>query len=198
MPSADDIRIYLSGVWQMMMTAEPDGLEKLDLSADGFWNSFWAVPLALPALLVNWTTLAIALEEQGIAASRATAVLLLGLVDLATWLLPLLVLALIARPIGLGARFVHYVVSGNWGGLLLIWLMLPPVLLSLVFPAAGPLSDLISTILFVTALVLTWRLTRAAIDRNWTYTTALFTGMLVAAILIAYGGQVFFGLFSQS
>lgn len=198
MPGADDIRSYLSGVWQMMMSAEPDGLQKLDISADGFWRSFWAIPLALPALLLNWTTLAIALEAQGVAGSRLAIVVQLGLVDLATWLLPLVALAFLAGPIGIGGRFVHYVVSGNWGGLLLIWLMLPPVLLSLVFPASGPLTDVISTILFVTALILSWRLTRAAIERDWTYTSALFTGMLIAAISIAYGGQVVFGLFPQS
>ena len=31
-----------------------DGLRLLDLSVDGFWNSFFAIVIALPPLAVSW------------------------------------------------------------------------------------------------------------------------------------------------
>ena len=52
MPSTDDIYRQLTGVWQMM-TGKPDGIRLLDLSADGFWNSFFAIVVAVPALIVG-------------------------------------------------------------------------------------------------------------------------------------------------
>ena len=39
-----------------MMLGKPDGLRLLDLSADGFWNSFFAIVGALPALIAGWVT----------------------------------------------------------------------------------------------------------------------------------------------
>ena len=53
MPSVEDIQQYLTGAWRMMM-GKPDGLRLLDISADGFWNSFFAIVVALPALIVGW------------------------------------------------------------------------------------------------------------------------------------------------
>ena len=57
MPSAEEIQQYLTGAWRMMM-GKPDGLRLLDLSADGFWNSFFAIIVALPALFVGWVGVA--------------------------------------------------------------------------------------------------------------------------------------------
>ena len=47
MPSAENIQLYLTGAWRMMM-GKADGLRLLDLSVDGFWNSFFAIVIALP------------------------------------------------------------------------------------------------------------------------------------------------------
>ncbi len=57
MPSAEEIQLYLTGAWRMMM-GKADGLRLLDLSADGFWNSFFAIVIALPALIVGWVGVA--------------------------------------------------------------------------------------------------------------------------------------------
>lgn len=53
MPSVEDIQRYLTGAWRMML-GKTDGLRLLDLSADGFWNSFFAIVVALPPLVVSW------------------------------------------------------------------------------------------------------------------------------------------------
>ena len=52
MPSGDDIQAYLAGAWRLMM-GKPDGVRALDVSADGFWNSFFAILVAFPALSRN-------------------------------------------------------------------------------------------------------------------------------------------------
>ncbi|TIX33060.1 MAG: transporter, partial [Mesorhizobium sp.] len=42
MLSADETYASLAGAWRLML-GKVDGLRLLDLSADGFWNSFFAI-----------------------------------------------------------------------------------------------------------------------------------------------------------
>lgn len=53
MPAADDIQRQLRGAWQLM-NGKPEGISLLDISADGFWNSFFAIVIALPVLITGW------------------------------------------------------------------------------------------------------------------------------------------------
>ncbi len=49
-------------------------------------------------------------------------------VDLSSWVLPLVVLALSARQLGIAKRFSPYVVASNWGTAIGAWLMVPATL----------------------------------------------------------------------
>ena len=57
MPSFAEIQRYLTGAWRMM-NGRPDGIRLLDITADGFWNSFFAIAVALPAMFAGWVTIA--------------------------------------------------------------------------------------------------------------------------------------------
>ena len=73
-----------------MMNGRTEGLRMLDLSADGFWTSFFGIVIALPALFLGWVSVAndiVAFDPEG--AGRLSLILRLALVDLAAWLLPL-------------------------------------------------------------------------------------------------------------
>src|SRR5262245_64178864 len=108
MPAAEDIQRYLTGAWRLMM-GKPDGLRLLDISADGFWNSFFAIVIALPALAASWIAVANDFGQAAdIAPSRLSILLRLALVDLGAWVLPLGALALAARKAGIADRLVHY------------------------------------------------------------------------------------------
>lgn len=183
MPSADEVQQHLTGAWRMM-TGRPDGLRMLDISADGFWNSFFAIVVALPALIVGWVVIA---NEAGLAGSfayRFMLVLRLAVIHIGSWVLPLAGLAAVARPVGIADRFVHYVVASNWASALLMWIMLPPQLLRLLWPAAGEFATFLSLLLFLFVLVLLWRLTNVAIDRGPAVATAVFFGMFAASLVV--------------
>ena len=62
MPSFDEVQQYLTGALRLML-GKADGLRMLDFSADGFWNSFFAMAVALPALMIGWVGLANELEQ---------------------------------------------------------------------------------------------------------------------------------------
>ncbi|MEP1515548.1 MAG: transporter [Nitratireductor sp.] len=191
MSSAQDIQTYMTGAWRLMM-GKPEAIRLFDLSADGFWNSFYAIVVAVPALTVGWASFAgdFAVGAGG----RFGIVFLLGVIDLATWVLPLIVLALVAKPLGVGDRFVPYVVASNWGSALLIWLMLPATLVRLLAPGADELAALLSLAAFLVTMALSWRQTNAVIDRGAGLASAVFALMLALSIGVLLTLQALFGL----
>lgn len=177
------------------MTGRRDGVRLLDLSVDGFWNSFFAIVVAAPVMLAGWAPMAG--EVAGADASfgqRASVVARLALVDVGAWILPLLGLAVIAGAVGIRDRFVHYVVATNWGGALFSWFMLPAAVLRLFAPALEDLITALSLGIFVACLVLLWRLTNTALDRGGVLATGVFAGMLVASILTLFALQDLLGI----
>lgn len=192
MPSGDEIQAYLAGAWRLMM-GKPDGVRALDVSADGFWNSFFAILVAFPALSVSWAALAAELSEDGLG-SRYSILLRLAVIDVVAWVLPLLVLGLVARPAGILDRYPHFVVASNWASALLAWLMLPAGLLNLFAPEASDLNNTVSLVVFLAALVLSWRLTNAVLVKGAVVASAVFVGMVFAGIFLIVFLQGLFGL----
>ena len=194
MPEAAEIQRYLTGSWRMMM-GRPDGIKLLDISADGFWNSFFAIAIALPALLAGWVSIANTITpSHAFVGSRLSIMLRLATVDIGAWVLPLVALAVAARPAGLADRFAHYVISSNWGTALIVWMMLPPTLLRLFYPDAAEIASAVSVLLFLVSLVLSWRLTNSALGKGAGMTTAVFGAMFLVSLAVLYLLQYALGL----
>lgn len=193
MPSAAEIQRYLTGAWRLM-TGKTDGLSMLDISADGFWNSFFAIVIALPALLVGWLAIADDLgQEPAIFGDRLSILVRLAFIDLAAWLLPLAGLAAAAGPAGIADRFVHYVIASNWGSALIAWISVPVSLLQLMTESSD-FTMLVSVSFFLLTLVFFWRLTNAALAKGPAVATGVFGGMLVASLFVLFTLQGMFGL----
>ncbi len=184
MPSTEAIQNSLAGAWAMML-GRKDGLKQLDLSADGFWDSFWALPLSLPPLILGWTLTADNVASAtGIDASRLSIILRLAIVDLVNWLLPLVVLALAAKRIGIAKRFVPYVVASNWASVIIVWFGLPVVLLSMLSQDAQSLGAILSLCIFVISMVLFWQLTSVALEKDTSTTATVYIGVLIVSLLV--------------
>jgi hypothetical protein len=167
----------------------------LDLSVDGFWNSFFAIVIALPPLIVSWVGAANELSQLSDAfGGKLSIVARLATIDLATWILPVVVLAAVASRAGIADRFVHLVVASNWASALMVWMMLPPSLLRLVWPAAAEASALLSLALFMLTMVLSWRMTNVAIGKGPAVATAVFAGMFLVSLVVIFVLQAAFGL----
>ncbi|MEQ1951370.1 transporter [Mesorhizobium sp. CN2-181] len=190
---AEEIQRSLTGAWRLLL-GKADGLRLLDLSVDGFWNSFFSIVVALPAMILGWVSVADQLAGDIGTISRFGVVVRLAVVDLGTWLLPLAVFALSAKPAGLGDRFVAYVVASNWGTVLLVWLMLPIAVLKLIAPSANDATMLLSLLLYIASLVLGWRLTNAAVGKGAAIGTAVFAAMFVASLVVLFTLQGVLGL----
>jgi hypothetical protein len=194
MLAANEMQNSLLGAWRLM-TGRTDGLRLLDLSADGFWNSFFAMVVALPPLFVSWTSFANEINpgpEQF--AERLGLMPRLAIVDFCAWILPLVGLAAAAKPAGIAGRFVHYVVASNWASAIIAWMMMPPALLRLIFPAAGDVASLVSLALFLVSMLFSWRLTNATLSRGPAVATAVFAAMFSASVVVLLAFQSALGL----
>lgn len=196
MVSKDEISSSLSGAWRLMF-GKADGLRLLDLSADGFWNSFFAIVIALPAMAVGWVGVADQIGDPDAVAPRFSVVAALAVIDIGTWVLPLVGLAFVGRRAGIGDRFVHYVVASNWASAIVAWIMLPAALVRLVEPEASQVADLMSVAFFVVSMVFTWRMTNVAIGKGAAVATAVFVGMFVASLVVLFALQALLGITAQ-
>lgn len=186
MPSANEIQAGLTGAWRMML-GRSDGIGLLDLSADGFWNSFFAMIVALPPLFAMWTSFAV--EASPVTAEfghRMSLLLRMALIDFAAWVAPLVLLALVAARVGVRDRFVHYVVSTNWASGIIAWLILPPVVVRILVPSAADVAAVLSLCVFAVSMTLTWRLTNVALGKGAAVATAVFGGTIAASLMIVY------------
>lgn len=184
MLATDELQNNLWGAWRVM-TGKADGLRLLDLSADGFWNSFFALVIALPPLFVSWTSIANEVSPgPELFSERVGMMPRLALIDLCTWVLPLVGLAAVAKPAGIGGRFVHYVVANNWASAIIAWMMMPPALLRLLFPTTAGVASLISFGLFLVSMMFGWQLTNTTINKGPAVATAVFAAMFAASIVV--------------
>ena len=168
-----------------IMAGRREALDDMDISADGFWRSFSAIAVALPAMFFVWVVSARQTQATlpthstgGLIAAEAT-------FELVMWLLPVLVLAVVLRPLGLSHRFSHLIIARNWSGAVVSYavaaVFLPQLVLS---PENG--FVLVLYILLLMALVLfAVRITSAALDTGLATASAFVAAELIAGLMLA-------------
>lgn len=191
MPGLEEVETYLKGV-VLLARNRADGLKAFDISADGFWRSFWAIVYSVPAMATTWATYRFAFLQTGGEGARAGIgfIARLAVVDVLTWVAPLIVLALVARPLGVSRHFVRYVVVTNWLGLLASYAMAVPSLLRLLAPQAAAAGAILSVVVFVGTIVVLYRVTRLAFDGDRGNAAIVTAGMIVVSLMLT-------GLFQQ-
>jgi len=192
MPTGEQIQQYVNGAWRLMM-GRPDGAQLLDISADGFWNSFFAMLVALPPMAVGWVAMANQIGGDAFGA-RLGVVFRLVFVDLVTWVFPLVALAAAARFVGIAQRYVAYVVASNWGSVVFLWLMVIPSLMDLVWPSGRDVTAVVSLLLLFATMVLSWRLTNAVLGMGAAVATGVFAAMFLFSLVLMITLQSLLGL----
>jgi len=110
----------LIGAWQVML-GRPEGLSRIDTSLEGFWRSFAAVVLLLPFTILALLSQGPLAASAGVAPEPMTAgsLALQGIALLVDWFAFPVVFALVARPFGLGSRYVPFIVTRNWASVII-------------------------------------------------------------------------------
>ncbi|MEM9104022.1 MAG: hypothetical protein AAGC96_00095 [Pseudomonadota bacterium] len=158
-PSINEVSGYLTGVFKMVQ-GDDAGLRNLDLSTDGFWRSFWALIYSIPAFCVIWAAeRRLRLQADSTLELGTSAFARDFVVEILTIAVVLLVVAMLARPMGIADRFAHWVISTNWLTLPVIYVV-ASVHLAASSVAGGELFFLIASI---ATLVVYFRVYRVAL-----------------------------------
>jgi hypothetical protein len=136
MPRLEEVAYYLRGVW-FLIAGKPEGFQYLDFSARGFMRSWWAVLYCLPPTLLSWASFRVYYLEQSpegtvIAPSFFAK---LGAVEALNWLLPVLIILLVARIAGFAQAALPLIIALNWLSVPLQWAYVPVSLIQLWAPA---------------------------------------------------------------
>ena len=116
MLGGEEIARSLTGAWELFLD-RPGAMRRFDVSVEGFWNSFGAVVLTVPAYV--FTALAdhqaeIATAVDGAKQSELAFILETAIGIGLDWLALPVILALGARPLGVARRYGAFIVARNW------------------------------------------------------------------------------------
>lgn len=168
MISVREIFGSLYGTWRLAHL-DPQGMQWFNLSAEGFYNSFYAALMVLPVYLG-----ALALEAFVSGQPGPSWAVKLAFYPL-YWLTLPVVLAFALRALGLGRGYVAAVVASNWGGVLVNTAFLGLAVLATA-GLLGGLSLPIYLLGYGAGLIYAWFILRTALD-----TTSGIAAALTAA-----------------
>ncbi|MCI5077717.1 hypothetical protein [Oricola sp.] len=163
-----------------LVRGDAAALDDMDITVDGFWRSFEALPAALPALIFSWVVEARQLQAEGLTVPLGSILGRMALLELVFWIAPVIVLAFVLNMLGLGRRFTHLIVARNWlaafGSYLFVVIPLGELT-----TGSGPGEFWVWMTLFAIMLMLWFstRVTRQALDAPLT-TAIAFVGVEAA------------------
>jgi hypothetical protein len=99
MPLLEEVLVYIKGLW-LLIQGNLEGYRWLDIRESGLWRSFTAILWTLPALAVGWASWRLyylSVMPTGTTVGIGFFGKLLA-VDLVSWLLPIVLIAVLSRP----------------------------------------------------------------------------------------------------
>ena len=184
MPGLDEVLYYLTGVY-LLVRQKQEGFGWLDLTLRGLARSFWAFVWCLPAFAVIWASWRLYYLAGAPAETPAGLGFLLRLlvIDIVGWLLPLVLLAALARPLGYGRHLATVVTASNWIAVPFAYAAAIPFALALVLPASAPFAGLLLYVVFGASVVLQFRLVWMCVGKQ-TLLAAAMTAIFVLPPMI--------------
>lgn len=186
MPGFKEVEIYLSGLW-MLLKGDARGFHYFDISERGVSRSFWSIAWSLPAMIVSWLFWYRTLLISGIQEDQAGGVFFvrMAMIDLASWMAPLVLIGIVCRILLLHSRFNAIVVTTNWLALPVAYANALLIALAVVFPMLGQVIVLLWLLLLMGLAVSIFRLMAAIFGPQPLLVTALSMVMLVPTTILS-------------
>jgi hypothetical protein len=191
--TADDVTRSLRGT-AALLNRRSDGLRSFDFSEAGFWHSFGAIVLTLPAFVV---TLALERRSLGLALPGRSLVddngllALVALAHVAAFLALPVAMVWIVRRLELQRRYVPFVIVTNWISVVGLTVLSVPALLLLLGWATPSLSVLFAIGFGAVMVRLQWFATKVTLGISGGIAGAIVALGLVLDFSIAAALQAF-------
>ncbi|MDP7624105.1 MAG: hypothetical protein QF493_04025 [Rhodospirillales bacterium] len=157
---------------------DTSGMAFFNATEQGFWRSFTAALLIAP-LFALLLTIRYHVNEAGVSLLRFTAIETIAYV--VSWVAFPLLLFHLTDILGIGHRFIRYIVAYNWASVLQNLLYLPFALLVEAHLVQGAGSTFFGIILLGLVLLYTWFVTRTALE----VTNLLAAGLVMIDLVLS-------------
>ncbi|HBF32044.1 hypothetical protein [Rhizobium sp.] len=186
MPRFKEVEIYLAGLW-LLLKGDTKGFQYFDISNRGVNRSFWSIGWSLPAMIVSWLFWYRTLWISGVGEDQSGAVFFLrmAMIDMASWIAPLVLIGVVCRILALHNRFNAIVVTTNWLALPISYANALLIALAVVFPMLGQVVVLLWLLLLMGLAVSTFRLMAAIVGPQPLLVTALTMMMLIPTTILS-------------
>lgn len=196
MPGLLEVKLYLSGLL-LLVRGDAAGLKRLDISDRGLMRSFWAFVWCLPAMAVSWfwwrmlylRGLPEDTELGGIFFFR------LAMLELANWLVPLILIGFLAWGLSMGRKYHAMVVTVNWLSLPFAYAYGLLSLLLILVPGMTALLSLIWLFLMIGLIFSVSRIFRIICGPNPLMVATLTMVLIVPTMLLSDTLERFLGIY---
>ena len=191
--TADDVNRSFKGMLALL-NSRVEGLKAFDMSERGFWRSFTAIWLTLPAYIVS---VALARQQLGFLQpeqslfGNAWIDMVVALGHVASFVALPVAMIFIARRLNLTGRYVPFVIVTNWISVIGLLALSVPAILLLLGWATPPLASLFSLAFAVIVLRMQWFATKATLGLSGPVALAI---VLFGLVLNAFIGAATQGL----
>jgi len=182
MPGRDEIVRSLIGAWRLFLD-RTDAMRFFDVSVDGFWRSFGALFLLLPAYILVVLSERTRILADAVAGNGFDATAFLanrGLWLILNWIALPIVLALVAQPLGVTRTYAAYVVARNWCAVLTVAPFGLVALLSLIGVIGNEIAGVISLTIIVVVVRFDYLIARRALGAD----VGLAVGVVLADLAL--------------
>ncbi len=182
MLTVDEISRSLAGAWELFLD-RPGAMNRFDVSLEGFWRSFAAVVLVAPsyAFAVLADRHMATGDPLAVAETGTNLLVHNGIGLLLDWAALPLILALLARPLGIGRRYGAFVVARNWCAVLAA---IPFGVIGLLL-VLGLLGDELASVLMFVALIVVLRYNYVIARRALDTTVGFAIGIVVLDFVVS-------------
>lgn len=175
MPTWPEIARSVDAAWRLAR-GDASAVDRLDLSVDGFWKSFTAAVVVLPAYVL------VLLDQYRLAGWPAepwATAFTEGLGYAIGWMAFPLAAIPLTRLLGLSQRYVPLIVANNWSTVIQVAVYTAVVLLGVILPLPMRATALLTATLAI--LVYQWFVIRSALAT----TNGIAAGLVVIDLLLS-------------
>ncbi|MEJ8476176.1 hypothetical protein [Roseibium algae] len=187
MLSSQEIARALQGSWYLFRN-RPEGMRAFDVSINGFWRSFAVVLLLVPLFVISSLAEKKLLLDETDFISETFPVGTYWLAQFTSlgldWLALPLLLAVLARPLGIAQGYVPFIVARNWTSLLAAVPYVCVSLLYLMGVIAPGIMVLLSLMSLIVVIWFRFLVTRISLQANLSMTIGIVILDIVLSLLI--------------
>lgn len=172
----------VTGCWRLFLR-DTDGFDEFDLTERGFWLSFTAI-IPIAPVYVYAATVKIPVDPIVDTPQDEPSMVLSAVGLVVQWIAWPLVMAFVARLIGLAHYYSRYIIAYNWSSILVMAAQLVPVLLIAQGGSTVETGQLLFAAILAVVLYYRWYIAFTALETGAAIASALVLGDLVLSFAI--------------